>query len=131
MRGSVENLFQTYRVGNVNTSLNVELEENIFFDMDVAVPLGIIINELVSNSIKYAFPDRKRGLIRISLHDNSKGSFILEVSDDGIGLPKLIDMQSTTTMGHTLVRLLTEQIDGSVEINRNKGTKFTITFKKV
>jgi two-component sensor histidine kinase len=59
----VENLFRTYRVGNINTSLNIELEENIFFDMDIAVPLGIIVNELVSNSLKYAFLGRDNGKI--------------------------------------------------------------------
>jgi PAS domain S-box-containing protein len=63
----VKNLFQTYRLGNANTSLNIELEENIFFDMDIAVPLGIIINELVSNSLKYAFPGKEEGEIRIKL----------------------------------------------------------------
>ncbi len=64
----VENLFHTYKLGNVNTSLNIELEENIFFDMDIAVPLGIIINELVSNSLKYAFLGRDNGKIQIKLH---------------------------------------------------------------
>ncbi len=56
-----KNLFQTYRLGNASTSLNMDLEENIFLDMDTAVPLGIIINELVSNSLKYAFADRDKG----------------------------------------------------------------------
>ena len=69
----VKNLFQTYRLGNANTSLNIELEENIFFDMDIAVPLGIIINELVSNSLKYAFPGREKGLIQIKLCREESG----------------------------------------------------------
>jgi PAS domain S-box-containing protein len=63
----VKNLFQTYRVGNASTSLNLELEENIFFDMDIAIPLGIIINELVSNSLKYAFQGKDKGEIQIKL----------------------------------------------------------------
>ena len=62
-----KNLFQTYRLGNTDTRLNIDLEENIFFDMDIAVPLGIIINELVSNSLKYAFPGREKGKIQIKL----------------------------------------------------------------
>ncbi len=61
------NLFQTYKLGNADTRLNVDLEENIFFDMDTAVPLGIIINELVSNSLKHAFQGRDKGAIRIKL----------------------------------------------------------------
>ncbi len=61
-------LFHTYRLGNTDTSLSMDLEENLLFDIDTAVPLGIIINELVSNSLKHAFPDRKEGEIRIKLH---------------------------------------------------------------
>lgn len=85
----VKNLFQTYRVGNTDTNLSIELEEDIFFDMDIAVPLGIIINELVSNSLKYAFPGKEKGLIQIKLcrekspehEDNGLGSR----SDSGLG----------------------------------------------
>ena len=62
-----ENLFLTYRLGNTDISLNMDLEENLFFDMDTAVPLGIIINELVSNSLKHAFSGRDKGEIRIKL----------------------------------------------------------------
>ena len=63
-----ENLFQTYRLGNTDISLNMDLEENLFFDMDTAVPLGMIVNELVSNSLKHAFQGRDKGEIRIKLH---------------------------------------------------------------
>ena len=62
-----ENLFQTYSVGNTDISLNMDLEENLFFDMDTAVPLGMIVNELVSNSLKHAFPGRGKGKILIKL----------------------------------------------------------------
>ena len=62
-----ENLFLTYRVGNTDIRLKLDLEENIFFDMDIAVPLGMIVNELVSNSLKHAFPGRDKGEIRIKL----------------------------------------------------------------
>ena len=63
----VNNLFQTYRLGNTNVSLNIDLEENISFDMDTAVPLGMIVNELVSNSLKHAFIGRDKGEIQIKL----------------------------------------------------------------
>ena len=63
-----DNLFHTYRLGNTDISLNMDLDENIFFDMDTAVPLGIIVNELVSNSFKHAFTGRDKGEIRIKLH---------------------------------------------------------------
>ena len=77
----VKNLFRTYRLGNASTSLNIELEENIFFDMDIVVPLGIIINELVSNSLKYAFTGKDKGLIQIKL---CRGKTI-EYADCGLG----------------------------------------------
>lgn len=81
-----ENFLLTYRLGNTDVSLNMDLEENIFFDMDTSVPLGIIVNEIVSNSLKHAFPSRNEGEILIELHrnesDDSKGTlFTLPVSD--------------------------------------------------
>ena len=67
LKNSPKNLLQTYSLGNIDISLDLALEENVFFDMDTAVPLGIIINELVSNSLKYAFIGRDKGEIRIKL----------------------------------------------------------------
>ena len=67
-----ENLFLTYRLGNIDISLNMDLEENLFFDMDTAVPLGMIVNELVSNSLKHAFIGMDKGEIRIKLHREEK-----------------------------------------------------------
>src|SRR5208283_1768739 len=63
----VENLFLTYKLGNTNTFLDMNLEENIFLDMDTAIPLGIIINELISNSLKHAFTGRDEGRVHINL----------------------------------------------------------------
>ena len=70
-----DNLFLTYRLGNTNISLNMDLEENLFFDMDTAVPLGIIVNELVSNSLKHAFIGRDKGEIRIKLRREENGEY--------------------------------------------------------
>src|SRR5208283_3085592 len=97
----VENLFLTYKLGNTNTILNMNLEENVFLDMDTAIPLGIIINELISNSLKHAFIGRDKGEIQIKLHreesnnQDLKGTnFILTVSDDGIGIPENLDLKN-------------------------------------
>ena len=147
----VKNLFQTYRLGNASTSLNIELEENIFFDMDIAVPLGIIINELVSNSLKYAFPGKDKGdnsdqtlqgrIRRIykqqSLYRNSSGSkkegfkgtnFILSVSDNGVGIPEGFNLENTDTLGIQLVKILVDQLGGELELKRNNGTEFIVRF---
>ena len=76
-----ENLFLTYRLGNTDISLNMDLEENIFFDMDTAVPLGIIVNELVSNSLKHAFIGRDKGEIRIKLRREENGECINSIEE--------------------------------------------------
>ena len=132
-----ENLFETYRVGNRDISLNMDMEENLFFDMDTAVPLGMIVNELVSNSLKHAFPGRDEGEIRIKLcREESKElesedckitSFALTVSDNGVGIPE-IDIEDLDSLGMQLVTTLVDQLDGELELNRGNGTEFIIRF---
>jgi PAS domain S-box-containing protein len=125
-----ENLLLTYRLGNSDINLNMELDQNVFFDMDTAVPLGIIINELVSNSLKHAFPDRNYGEIRIKLHreEGSNTSFILIVSDNGMGIPKDLNIEDINSLGLQLVTTLIDQLDGQLELKRDNGTEFTIKF---
>ncbi len=142
----VENLFETYRVGNVDLSLNMDLEENIFFDIDVAVPLGLIVNEIVSNSLKYAFSGRNKGIIQIKLCkeenvesvNNTSGSkkgnknkvtnFILTVSDNGVGIPENINLEDSDTLGLQLIVILVDQLEGKLELKRDSGTEFVIKF---
>ncbi|AGF97646.1 hypothetical protein MmTuc01_2331 [Methanosarcina mazei Tuc01] len=143
----VESLFQTYKIGNKDLSLDMDLEENIFFNIDVAVPLGLIVNEIVSNSLKYAFRDRDRGTIRIKLyreenekpehqkHENSRGdrissinNFILAISDNGSGLPEELNVENASTLGLQIINILVEQLDGKIELSRSSGTEFTIRF---
>ena len=143
----VENLFQTYSLGNADISLNMDLEENIFFDMDTAVPLGIIVNELVSNSLKYAFPGRNKGEIQIKLFKEEKAGnelsndedeltgkgtrYTLIISDDGVGIPEKIDLENSDTLGLQLVNILVDQLDGEIELKRDKGTEFDIKINVV
>ena len=111
-----DNLFQTYRFGSTDVRLKMDLEENILFDMDTAVPLGIIVNELVSNSLKHAFVGRDQGEIRIKLCREENGdctcgkeeskiegckseNFILTVSDKGVGIPENIDIEDLDSLG--------------------------------
>ncbi|MDY9925387.1 PAS domain S-box protein [Methanosarcina sp.] len=140
-----KNLFHTYRLGNASPSLDVNLEENIFFDMDIAVPLGIIVNELVSNSLKHAFADKDDGRIQIKFcreespesKDNRAGNnneslkgicFILTVSDNGMGVPESFDLENPDSLGIQLVTTLVDQLDGEIELNRDNGTEFIIRF---
>jgi PAS domain S-box-containing protein len=133
-----ENLFLTYRIKNTGIGFDKDIEKDIFFDMDISVPLGIIINELMSNSLKYAFIDRKKGEIRIGLHREKNGEcknedcngsiFILSVSDNGVGIPEDIDIENPNSLGLQLVVSLVDQLDGELELKRNKGTEFTVRF---
>jgi two-component sensor histidine kinase len=100
--------------------------------------IRIIVNELVSNSLKHAFPDRDRGEIRIELRREENGghkkkgnkatSFILSVSDNGIGIPENLSIQNLDSLGIQLITALVDQIDGKFELKRNNGTEFTIRF---
>jgi PAS domain S-box-containing protein len=133
-----KNLFHTYDLGSKNIRLYMDLAENAFFNMDIAVPLGIIVNELISNSLKHAFKGRDKGEIRIRLHrenveeckiDGHKNTnFTLTVSDDGIGISENLDIKSIDSLGLQLVISLVEQLDGSLELKRNHGTEFIIRF---
>jgi two-component sensor histidine kinase len=141
LRKLAEKLFQTYSLTDKNIHLYMDLEENVFFDMDTAVPLGIIVNELVSNSLKHAFPGRNRGEIQIKLFKEKAGNelsngeeglagkgtgYTLIVSDDGAGIPDKIDLENSDTLGLQLVNILVNQLDGKIELKRDKGTEFDI-----
>ena len=133
-----DNLFLTYRLGAADIRLNTDLEENIFFDMDTAVPLGIIVNELITNSLKHAFSGRDKGEIRIKLCREENGEyksngykskiFVLSVSDNGIGIPENLDIEDLDSLGFQLVISLVDQLDGEFELKRNNGTEFVIRF---
>lgn len=124
-----------------NISLTLKLEDNVFFDMDIAVPLGMIINELVSNSFKHAFKSRNDGEIQIKLHREENGgylksiteickstSFTLAVSDNGIGIPVNLDIENLDSLGLQLVTSLVDQLDGELELKIDNGTEFTVRF---
>ncbi|MGB7969014.1 MAG: PAS domain S-box protein [Methanobacterium sp.] len=127
IKSLVTNLFYSY---NVEDTIKQKLEiDPISLNMETAVPCGLIISELVSNSLKYAFPDGMIGEIFVSLR-SKEDNFELIISDNGIGLPKEFDINNTKTLGLMLVSSLTEQIDGKIIINRENGTRFTIIFKE-
>ena len=145
-------LFHSYtiRKGDVNMQLDIE---EIFLGMDTAVPLGIIINELVSNSLKHAFPSGRKGEVCINLcrtEENTENKSIsniinnigakssvdkniqytLVVSDNGLGFPENVDFRNTSSLGLQLVNILVEQLEGAVELENSSGTKFKIWFKE-
>jgi PAS domain S-box-containing protein len=138
-------LFQSYSLGG-KVSLKLEVEK-VFLGMDTAVPLGIIINELVSNSLKHAFSGCKTGEISISLkrEDYKEQSFrrrssdekspaawfLLVVRDSGTGFPEEINFRETDSLGLQLVTNLVDQIEGSIELDAGEGTEFRIRFREL
>jgi PAS domain S-box-containing protein len=124
----VTKLVRSYQV-NPNITVTVTASD-VSFGMDTAIPCGLIINELVSNSLKHAFPDG-RGDITVELYAR-KGAIELTVKDNGCGIPDTIDFKNTETLGLDLVCILAqEQLDGDITLDRTNGTAFTITFREV
>ncbi len=134
LRRLAKNLFQTYRLCSKNINLFMDLEENSFFNMDTAIPLGIIVNELISNALKHAFTENT-GEIKIRLcreeenDEISKSLYSLIISDNGKGLPENLELESVESLGLRLVNILVDQLDGNLEFRRNQGTEFIVRFK--
>jgi PAS domain S-box-containing protein len=104
---------------------------DIYFDLENAVPCGLLINELVSNALKHAFPHGREGEIAIRLRTMNADEFELSVEDNGIGLPTDLDIHKAASMGMSLIKVLAEhQLNGNIEVDRTKGTQFHITFKR-
>ena len=119
-------LYHTYVADPRLIELKINVE-NIFIDINTTVPLGLIVNELITNSIKHAFPEGKSGKVNIDfLHKDDHYEFT--VKDNGIGFPEDLDFRNTDSLGLQMVNSLTEQIDGKIELNNNHGTEFQITF---
>jgi len=122
-------LMASYGVNTNQISLERDVEQ-VILDINTAIPCGLIINELVTNSIKYAFPDRRKGKITIKFFIEDD-LYVLEVSDDGIGLPDDIDFKKMKSLGIRLVNSLVGQLDGTIELDTSSGTKFIIKFKEL
>ncbi|MBF0607061.1 MAG: histidine kinase dimerization/phosphoacceptor domain -containing protein [Candidatus Magnetobacterium sp. LHC-1] len=104
---------------------------NIGIDVDIATPCGLIINEIVSNSMKYAFPDNAPGEIFVSFKRDDNDNYILLVGDNGVGIPKDFDLSKSRSLGMQLVHdLVKKKLKGSIEIDTTKGTVYRIIFKK-
>jgi len=122
-----KNLVHTYSINAKKIKLILTLDK-LFLNLDSSIPCGLIINEIISNSLKYAFPDNRDGIIFVTLKvDNN--NVRIEAGDNGIGIPGHIDIKHTETLGLQLVDTLVEQINGTLILDRSRGTKFIIEFK--
>ena len=122
-------LFSSYGVKSDAITLKINVS-NVFLDLDTAIPCGLIINELVSNSLRHAFSEDMKGEIRIDLYTDKDNKFNLIVRDNGVGFPKDLNFRSTKTLGLQLINTLTNQLGGAIELDTSSGTTFKITFKK-
>lgn len=123
-----EFLTQTYR-SDKDIKITIDAAD-INMDMDTAIPLGLITNELLSNSLKYAFEDREYGEIKISFTRLESGYFKLLITDTGKGLDGNLDIDTTKSLGLKLVRTLTRQINGQLRIMNQPGATFEIDFSE-
>lgn len=104
--------------------------EKVFLDVAQAVPMGLIINEAVINTTKYAFPEDRRGSVAVTFKNTGNDDYQLIISDNGVGLPVGFDIDETESLGMNLMRGLTDQLDGTFALENKNGLKITITFRK-
>lgn len=149
LRKLTSDLLKSYKIGGETVLLKLSVED-IFLRMDTAIPLGIVVNELVSNSLKHAFSEGREGEIYIKLcqmddygnkrinnmksninknrHSERKNQYILIVSDNGLGFPENVDFRNTDSLGLQLVNALVDQLEGSIELDIDGKTEFRINF---
>lgn len=126
LKDMMDSILGSYGINARKVHLKKDLEK-ITLAIDASIPCGLIVNELLSNSLKYAFPDGRSGEIRVSLRKNN-GTVELSVGDDGVGLPGDLDFRNTGSLGLNIVCALVGQLRGSIELHRERGTEFLITF---
>jgi PAS domain S-box-containing protein len=130
IRQLVSHLYHSYEVQTGRVHLETKLQR-LYLDLDAVVACGLIINELVSNSLKYAFPDCREGIIRIELTADSDHTAKLTVADNGVGFVGQFDLANAKTLGLRLVRTLAEQLGGTIELRMQGGAEARLTFPVV
>jgi two-component sensor histidine kinase len=120
-------LFRSYEVRAGKIELAVDIDD-VPLGIDAAVPCGLIVNELVSNSLKHAFSPEQEGRITIALNRRDNGDYALVVGDDGVGFPAGVDFRHTDSLGLQLVTALVDQLEGTIKLDARAGTRFEITF---
>jgi PAS domain S-box-containing protein len=123
-------LFRSFGVDRERIALKIE-GDHIFLSVETAVPCGLIVNELLSNCIKHAFPEGSEGEVVVGIHGSEPGGYVISVKDTGVGLPKDLDLEQTETLGLQLVRTLAGQLRAEVNALREGGTEFRIRFMEV
>ena len=125
----IELIVSSYHVDTDRIKMKTHTD-GLMLDIDAAIPCGLIINELLTNSLKYAFPQGEKGTVYLKIKAiNDK--YVLILRDNGVGLPPDFDLESTDTLGLRLVHNLVNQIDGELKVKNSKGTCFEIVFREL
>ncbi|MEI6704162.1 MAG: sensor histidine kinase, partial [Deltaproteobacteria bacterium] len=128
IRETTAELLRSYQKSPANIFSDIHAEE-VMLSIDEAIPCSLIINELVTNVVKYAFTETGHGVITIDLAETEQGIQLL-VKDNGIGFPPELNFRETETLGLQLVNMLVKQLDGSIEQSVDGGTEYTLQFGK-
>jgi len=127
VRDLADQLISSYDVQSGRVALQLHLN-NVLLDVNKAIPCGLILNELISNALKHAFPGGRTGVIRVEMDASASRQVTIIVRDDGVGVPVDLDHRDAQTLGLQLVYTLIEQLEGTIELERREGTTFTLTF---
>ncbi|MCW6037271.1 PAS domain-containing protein [Spirulina subsalsa FACHB-351] len=126
----LENLIETYQVSEQQIEFTLSIEP-IFLNIETAQPCALIVNELLTNVLKHAFPDGRKGRVYLELKQDAEKWIQIKVQDNGIGFPLSLDFRQVESLGMELVCTLTEQIEGKIELDTTQGTCFELRFKEL
>ncbi len=122
------NLFQSYGAGTRGIRLEMDVP-NIFVNIDTAIPLGLIMNVLITNSLHHAFPEKGGGKIEIVVK-KVKETLEVRYHDNGCGIPPDLDWRNTRTLGMRMVQAMVQQLGGTIELDRSQGTTFSLMLRE-
>ncbi len=129
VRALSQELFQSYKINPGKIDLIVQTDGDVYVDINKAIPCGLILNELISNALKHAFPGDGHGELQIIIHETKNTEIEIVVRDNGLGLPDDVDIHQPRSVGLYLVNgLVKNQLDGQIEVRRDNGTEFRIKF---
>ena len=124
-----QELFQAYKINPGKIDLIIQTDGDVYVDINKAIPCGLILNELISNALKHAFPGDRQGELQIIIRETKNTEIEIVVRDNGLGLPDDVDIHQPRSVGLYLVNgLVKNQLDGQIEVRRDNGTEFRIKF---
>jgi two-component sensor histidine kinase len=128
LRGLANDILAATGTAPSSVSLRVAIDEEVVLTVDKAIPCGLILNELIANALKYAYPLGSSGALRVEFERLDGGQLRLAVADDGVGLPPGLNIQESKTLGLRLVGLLVKQLDGELSVKSERGTLIEVIF---